>query len=226
MKWSEMDISFRPKDHPETELSNWNLPFMVKLPIGRHKVAKMLVDNVASLNIIMRKTFIKMGIILSNLTPVHDTFHSAIRRQSHTPIGCIDLDVSCGSGDNKCWEMLTFEVASFDIGYNCILGRPFLLMFMAVINTAYATMKMSGSKGIITIKADQLDALACENAYAPWTSMGTTTQKGVNTTSASTHPPADQKADNKKKGRTEDEDNKEILADPVILMRCSRSAQS
>jgi hypothetical protein len=56
--------------------------------------------------------------------------------------------------------------------------------------------------------------------------MGTTTQKGVNTTSASTHPPADQKADNKKKGRTEDEDNKEILADPVILMRCSRSAQS
>jgi hypothetical protein len=45
-------------------------------------------------------------------------------------------------------------VASFDIGYNCILGRPFLLKFMAVIHTAYATLKMSGPKSVITIKAD------------------------------------------------------------------------
>jgi hypothetical protein len=62
--------------------------------------------------------------------------------------------VSCGSGDNNHREMLTFEVASFDIGYNCILGRSFLLKFMAVIHTAYATIKMPGSKGVITIKAD------------------------------------------------------------------------
>jgi hypothetical protein len=57
-----------------------------------------------------------------------------------------------------------FEVASFDIGYNSIIGRPFLLKFMAVIHTTYATLKMPGSKGVITIKADQRDALACENA--------------------------------------------------------------
>jgi hypothetical protein len=60
--------------------------------------------------------------------------------------------------------MLTFEVAIFDILYNCILGRSFLLKFIAVIHTAYATMKMLGSKGVITIKSDQQDALACENA--------------------------------------------------------------
>jgi hypothetical protein len=34
---------------------------------------------------------------------------------------------------------------------------------MAVIHTAYATMKMLGPKGVITIKADQRDALACKN---------------------------------------------------------------
>jgi hypothetical protein len=34
MMWSEIDISFRHEDHPETELSNWNLPFVVKLLIG------------------------------------------------------------------------------------------------------------------------------------------------------------------------------------------------
>jgi hypothetical protein len=53
---------------------------------------------------------------------------------------------------------------SLDIGYNCILERPFLLKFMAIIHTAYATMKMPGPKGVITIKADLWDTLACENA--------------------------------------------------------------
>jgi hypothetical protein len=68
-----------------------------------------------------------------------------------------------GQQKNKCREMLTFEVASFDIGYNCILGRPFLLMFMVVIHTAYATIMMLGPKGIIVLKSDQRDALTCEN---------------------------------------------------------------
>jgi hypothetical protein len=61
-------------------------------------------------------------------------------------------------------EMLMFEVASFDIGYNCILGRPFLLKFMVVIHIAYATIKMPSPKGVISLKSDQRDALACENA--------------------------------------------------------------
>jgi hypothetical protein len=112
----------------------------------------------------MRKTFIEMSLNLKDLTPVQDTFHGVILGQSSTPIRRIDLELCCGTGDNKCREMLTFEVASFDIGYNCILGRPFLLKFMAIIHTAYATMKMSGPKGVITIKDDQPNALACENA--------------------------------------------------------------
>jgi hypothetical protein len=163
MKWSEIDILFRLEDHPTIELSNQNLPFVVKLLIGWHKVAKTLIDNRASLNLIMRKTFIEMGLNLAELTSVHDTFHDIIPGQSSTPIGCIDLEVSCGSRDNKLKEILMFEVASFNIGYNCILGRPFLLMFMAVINTAYATIKMPDPKGVITIKADQRDMLACDN---------------------------------------------------------------
>jgi hypothetical protein len=78
MKWSDVGISFGPEDHRETELSESNLPFVVKLPIGQHKVAKTLVGNGASLNLIMRKTFIKIGLSLSDLTPVHDMFHGVI----------------------------------------------------------------------------------------------------------------------------------------------------
>jgi hypothetical protein len=35
---------------------------------------------------------------------------------------------------------------------------------MAVTHTAYTTIKMSGSKGVIVLKSDQRDALACESA--------------------------------------------------------------
>jgi hypothetical protein len=151
MRWSDVDILFGPQDHLDIELSNRSLPFLVKLPIGRHNVAKTLIDNGVSLNLIMRKTFIEVGLNLKDLTPVHDMFHGVIPGQSSTPIGRIDLEVSYGIGDSKRKEMLMFEVASFDTGYNYILGRPFLLKFMAVIHTAYATLKIPGPKGMITI---------------------------------------------------------------------------
>jgi hypothetical protein len=164
MRWSEVDISFGPEDHPITELSDRNLPFVVKILIGRHRVAKTMIDSDASLNLLMRRSFIEMGLSLADLTPVQDTFHGIITGQSFMPIGCIDLEVSCGSGENKRREMLTFEVASFNICYNCILGRSFLLKFMAVIHTAYATIKMPGPKGVITLTSDRRAAVACENA--------------------------------------------------------------
>jgi hypothetical protein len=164
MRWSDDYITFGPKDHLDTELSERNLLLVVKIPIGRHKVAKTLIDSRASLNLMMRKTFIEMGLKLSDLTPIHDIFHGIISWQASTPIGCIDLEVCCGRGENKRREMLTFEVFSFDIGYNSILGKPFLLRFMTVIHTAYAIIKMPGPRGVITLKSDQHDALACENA--------------------------------------------------------------
>jgi hypothetical protein len=91
MRWSDVGISFRPEDHLDMELSDRNLPFMVNIPIERHKVAKTLIDSGASLNLMMRKTFIEMGLNLAKLTPMHDTFHGIIPGQSSTPNGHIDL---------------------------------------------------------------------------------------------------------------------------------------
>jgi hypothetical protein len=90
MKWSDDYITFRPKDHPVVELSERNLPLVVKIPIERYKVAKTLIDSRTSLNLIMRRTFIEMGLNLSDLTPIHDTFHGVIPGQASTPIGRID----------------------------------------------------------------------------------------------------------------------------------------
>jgi hypothetical protein len=87
MRWSDDYISFGPKDHTDTELSERNLPLVIKIPIRRHKVAKTLIDNGASLNLLMRNTFIEMGLKLSDLTPVHDTFYRIIPGKASTPIG-------------------------------------------------------------------------------------------------------------------------------------------
>jgi hypothetical protein len=103
------------EDHPDTKLSKRNFSFMVKLLIERHKMAKTLIDNGASLNLIMRKTFIEMGLNLSDLIPVHDMFHGVIPGQLSARIGRINVEVSCGTEDNKHKEMLTFEVASCNI---------------------------------------------------------------------------------------------------------------
>jgi hypothetical protein len=78
MRWSDDYISFGLEDQPDTELSERNLPLVIKIPIVRHKVAKTLIDSRASLNLLMRKTFIEMGLKLSDLTHVHDTFHGII----------------------------------------------------------------------------------------------------------------------------------------------------
>jgi hypothetical protein len=106
MKWSDTNISFGLEDNPETELSNQNLPSVVKLLIRQHEVAKTLVDNGALLNLIMRKNFIEMGLNLADLTLVHDTFHGVILGQSSTPIRHINLEVPYGMGDNKRMELL------------------------------------------------------------------------------------------------------------------------
>jgi hypothetical protein len=144
------------------KLPERNLPLIIKISIGRHKMAKTLIDIRASLNLIMIKTFIEMGLKLSDLTS-YMTCSTGSSQDASTPIRRIDLEVSCRIGENKHREMRTFMVASFDIGYNCILGRSFLLKFMAAIHTAYAKIKMPGPMGVITLKLDQRDALACEN---------------------------------------------------------------
>lgn len=46
LKYREMVISFGPEDHPSTVLSNRNVSFIVKVPIGKFNVTKTLSTTV------------------------------------------------------------------------------------------------------------------------------------------------------------------------------------
>ena len=64
------------------------------------------------------------------------------------------MPVTFGTLENYRTEFLRFEVASFDCGYNAIIGRPGLAKFMVIPHYSYMILKMPGPQGIITVRAD------------------------------------------------------------------------
>jgi hypothetical protein len=71
------------------------------------------------------------------------------------------MTVTFGTPDNYRTEYLRFEVASFDCGYNAIIGRSGLAKFMAIPHYTYMILKMSGPQGIITVRADFQGTAEC-----------------------------------------------------------------
>jgi hypothetical protein len=71
------------------------------------------------------------------------------------------MSVTFGTPENYQTEFLRFEVARLDCGYNTIIGRPGLAKFMAIPHYPYMMLKMSGSQGIITVRADFQGAIEC-----------------------------------------------------------------
>jgi hypothetical protein len=71
------------------------------------------------------------------------------------------MSVTFGTPENYRTKFLRFEVASFDCGYNAIIGRPGLAKFMAIPHYSYMILKMSRPQGIITMCADFQGAAEC-----------------------------------------------------------------
>jgi hypothetical protein len=77
------------------------------------------------------------------------------------PLGHIYMPVTFGTPENYKNEFLRFEVASFDCGYNAIIGRPGFAKFMAIPHYSYMILKMPGPQGIITVRADFQGTAEC-----------------------------------------------------------------
>jgi hypothetical protein len=77
------------------------------------------------------------------------------------PLGHIYMPVTFGTPENYRTEFLRFEVASFDCGYNAIIGRPELAKFMAIPHYSYMILKMPGPQDIITVRVDFQGTTEC-----------------------------------------------------------------
>jgi hypothetical protein len=86
------------------------------------------------------------------LKPIDCSFLGIVPGSTNYPLGRIALDVCFNNRQNYRREKLDFEVMDWPSHYHAILGRPAFSRFMAVPYYTYLVLKMSGPRGIITVK--------------------------------------------------------------------------
>jgi hypothetical protein len=102
-----------------------------------------------------------LGVALKDLHKSDTPFFGIVPTEGEYPLGHIYMSVTFGTLENYITKFLRFEVASFDCGYNAIIGRPGLAKFIAIPHYSYMILKMSGPQGIITVRADFQGAAEC-----------------------------------------------------------------
>jgi hypothetical protein len=102
-----------------------------------------------------------LGVTLKELHESDTPFFGIVPTEGEYPLGHIYMSVTFETPENYRTEFLRFEVASFDCGYNAIIGRPGLAKFMAIPHYTYIILKMSRPQGIITVHADFQGAIEC-----------------------------------------------------------------
>jgi hypothetical protein len=121
----------------------------------------VLVDGGSSINITFSRTLLGLGVALKELHESDTPFFGIVLTEGEYPLGHIYMSVIFGTLENYRTEFLRFEVASFDCGYNSIIGRLGLAKFMAILHYSYMILKMPGPQGIITVCADFQGAAEC-----------------------------------------------------------------
>jgi hypothetical protein len=106
-----------------------------------------------------------MRISLEFLKPTDCSFHGIVPGSANYPLGRIALDVFFGNRQNYKREKLDFKVMDWPSQYHAILGRPAFSQFMAVPHYTYLVLKMSGPRGIITVKGSFKLSVLCDKEF-------------------------------------------------------------
>ena len=124
-------------------------------------------DGGSSLNLIYQDTIREMGIDPTKICHSNITFKGVTPGPGARCTGSLLLKVIFGFPDNFRSEHLTFHIAPFQSGYQALLGREAFTRFNAIPHYASLTLKMPGSRGIITVNGSIKRSLrAKENATA------------------------------------------------------------
>jgi hypothetical protein len=160
-RWSEHPITFTRADQWLNFDHPGKYPLLVDPVIQESRVKKVLVDGGSSINVTFPRTLQGLGVALKELHESDTHFFGIVPTEGEYPLRHIYMSVTFRTPENYRTEFLRFEVASFDYGYNAIVGRPGLAKFMAIPHYTYMILKMSGPQGIITVCADFQGAAEC-----------------------------------------------------------------
>jgi hypothetical protein len=160
-RWSEHPITFTRADQWLNFDHPGKYPLLVDPVIRESRVKKVLVDGGSSINVTFPRTLLGLGVALKELHESDTPFFGIVPTEGEYPLGDIYMLVTFGTPENYRTEFLRFEVASFDCGYNAIIGRPGLAKFMAIPHYSYMILKMPRPQGIIIVHADFQGTAEC-----------------------------------------------------------------
>jgi hypothetical protein len=169
LKWSEVPITFDRSDHRAFVPKPRRYSLIVCPIVKDVKLNQVLVAGGSSLNILLQQTFDQMRLSRSLLCPSRTPFHGIVPGAVVTPVGQIALPVTFGTQKKFLTKTIQFEVIDFETAYNSFLGRSAHSKFMAIPHYAYLVLKMTGPRGISSIKGDvkrafDYDRGSCETA--------------------------------------------------------------
>ena len=123
-------------------------------------------DGGSSLNLIYQDTIRGMGLDPTQIRHSNTTFKGVTPGPGARCTGSLLLQVIFSSPDNFRREHLTFHIASFQSGYQALLGREAFARFNAIPHYASLTLKIPGPHGIIIVHGDIKCSLRAEESEA------------------------------------------------------------
>lgn len=111
--------------------------------IRDHDIARCLVDEGSSVDILYQDAFEKLGLRIEDLKPYEGTNLHGFNETSTRPWGYIKLGVTFGEEMDEQTVETPFLVVSVVSIYTCILGRPTLATLDVVTSTVRLKMNIT-----------------------------------------------------------------------------------
>lgn len=129
---------------------------VITIDVSNYEVARILIDNGSSANLIFRDTLKRMNIEESEIERI-STELTGFNGITTPSIGTIKLPVKT-SGINK---LVEFAVLDCPSPYNIILGRPLIHRMGAVPSTLHQCVCFPTPSGVGEARGDQKAARSC-----------------------------------------------------------------
>ena len=153
-------ITFTDEDFTTIDPSQDD-PMVITVEIDKFAIAKVLVDQGSSVDILYWETFKKMKISEAEIQPYNKQIVGFSGERVDTK-GFIDLYTTFGDDYLSKTINIRYLLVNANTSYNILLGRPSINRLKAIVSTPHLAMKFPSVNGdIATVHVDQKIAREC-----------------------------------------------------------------
>jgi len=136
-------------------------PMVITVDIEKFAIAKVLVDQGSSVDILYWETFKKMRISKTEIQPYDEQIMGFSGERVDTK-GYIDLFTTFGDDSLRKTINIRYLLVNANTSYNILLGRPFINCLKAIVFTPHLAMKFPSVNGdIAKVHVDQKTTREC-----------------------------------------------------------------